>query len=135
MSELTRKTNEDGLRLGPFVREDGRIRIHHLYSDTAGVSHFGDIWVEIRGRTSEPFAVKDFMIREAPVGHNTGWHLPTHKHYIVNLDGAIEIAASDGEVRIIGIGDIILIEDHTGKGHLSKSVENKIRRSLYLTPQ
>jgi hypothetical protein len=28
-------------------------------------------------------------------------------------------AAMDGESRVIGVGEVILVEDTTGKGHLS----------------
>ena len=33
----------------------------------------------------------------------------------------------DGEARIIGTGEVILIEDMHGKGHLSQAVEGKFR--------
>ncbi len=36
----------------------------------------------------------------------------------------------DGETRIIGTGEVILIEDMHGKGHLSQAVEGKFRHSI-----
>jgi hypothetical protein len=39
--------------------------------------------------------------------------------------------SSDGETRIIGVGEIILIEDVHGKGHLSRAV-GKMRRSVMI---
>jgi hypothetical protein len=37
----------------------------------------------------------------------------------------VKITASDGESRVIGVGAVILVEDTTGKGHLSQHVEGK----------
>ena len=39
---------------------------------------------------------------------------------------------NDGESRIIGAGEVILVEDTTGKGHLSKAVEGKLRHCIFV---
>ena len=44
----------------------------------------------------------------------------------------MKITASDGESRFIGVGDVILVEDTSGKGHLSQHVEGKIRHSIFV---
>jgi hypothetical protein len=44
----------------------------------------------------------------------------------------VKITASDGESRIIKAGEIILVEDTTGKGHLSQSVDGKVRHSIFI---
>ena len=44
----------------------------------------------------------------------------------------MKITASDGESRVIGTGEVILVEDTTGKGHLSQHVEGKIRHSIFV---
>ena len=36
------------------------------------------------------------------------------------------------EARIIKAGEVILVEDTTGKGHLSKSVGGQMRRSIFV---
>lgn len=54
------------------------------------------------------------------------------RQYIVNLDAGVKITASDGESRLIGAGEVILVEDTTGKGHLSDHVEGKIRHSIFI---
>ena len=42
------------------------------------------------------------------------------------------ITASDGEKRVIGPGEVFLVEDTHGKGHLSKSVAGKMRHSIFV---
>jgi len=42
-----------------------------------------------------------------------------------------QVTASDGETRIIGAGEIYLVEDLHGKGHLSQGL-GQFRRSLMI---
>ena len=39
---------------------------------------------------------------------------------------------SDGESRVIGAGEVLLVEDITGKGHLSKAVDGKLRHCIFV---
>ena len=72
------------------------------------------------------------MFGEAPPAYDLGWHPAPRRQYVINLDGAMQITASDGEVRTIGTGEVLLVEDTSGKGHLSKAVAGKMRRSIYV---
>ena len=72
------------------------------------------------------------IFRETEAEHNVDWHPAPRRQYIVNLDAGVKITASDGESRLIGAGEVILVEDTTGKGHLSDHVEGKIRHSIFI---
>ena len=72
------------------------------------------------------------MFGEASPTYDLGWHPAPRRQYVINLDGAMQITASDGEVRTIGTGEVLLVEDTSGKGHLSKAVAGKMRRSIYV---
>ena len=51
---------------------------------------------------------------------------------MINLDAAVNITAGDGETRHIGPGEIVLVEDTTGKGHISEFVGGAMRRSIFV---
>lgn len=113
-----------------------RMRIHNLYTDANGESHFRDIevdWVEERrgSKLSKRLPATGIIFRETSAEYDLDWHPAPRRQYIVNLDAGVQITASDGEVRIIGAGEIILVEDITGKGHLSKGL-GKMRHSLFI---
>jgi hypothetical protein len=40
---------------------------------------------------------------------------------------------SDGETQQFGGGDVVLLEDNTGKGHYSKAVNGQRRKSIFVT--
>ena len=42
--------------------------------------------------------------------------------YLIAVQGMSEVTAGDGEVRRFGLGSIILMDDLTGKGHITRAV-------------
>ena len=113
------------------------MRIHNLYVDANGETHFRDIeveWVEERhfSKLSARLPANGIIFRETSGDYDLDWHPAPRRQYIINLDGGVQITASDGEARQIGAGEVILVEDVHGKGHLSKSLGGKIRHSIFV---
>jgi hypothetical protein len=113
------------------------MRIHNLYTDPSGQSHFRDVeveWVEETrgGKLSKRLPATGIIFREVPPTYDLDWHPAPRRQYIINLDAGVEITASDGESRKIGAGEVFLVEDTTGKGHLSQHVEGKLRHSVFV---
>ena len=113
------------------------MRIHNLYTDENGESHFRDLhmeWEEERGsrRYSRRLPATGIIFRETGADYDLDWHPAPRRQYIINLDAGVKITASDGESRIIGAGEVILVEDTTGKGHLSQAVGGQIRHSIFV---
>ena len=113
------------------------MRIHNLYVDDAGETHFRDIEVEwahegLGGKLSRRQPATGIIFRETAGDYDLDWHPAPRRQYIVNLDAGVQITASDGETRLIGAGEVILVEDVTGKGHLSKAVSGQIRHSIFI---
>jgi hypothetical protein len=48
------------------------------------------------------------------------------------LDGGIEITSSLGEQRTFKAGEIILVEDTTGKGYKTRNTKNAKRKSIII---
>jgi hypothetical protein len=113
------------------------MRIHNLYADADGVSHFRDLEVEWAsegpgGRMSKRLPATGVIFRRTEGDYDLDWHPAPRRQYIVNLDAGVQITAGDGEVRTIGAGEVLLVEDTTGQGHLSKSVGSQIRHSIFI---
>ena len=112
------------------------MRIHNLYTDANGQSHFRDIeieWAEEgRGsKLSKRLPATGIIFRETGAEYDLDWHPAPRRQYIVNLDAGVRLTASDGESRTIGAGEVILVEDTTGKGHRSLGL-GQIRHSLFI---
>jgi hypothetical protein len=113
------------------------MRVHNLYADASGQSHWRDLDIELGVKTpgglqSKLMPATGIIFRQAPPNYELSWHPAPRRQYIINLDGGVELTASDGEARVIGAGEIILVEDTHGKGHLSKAVEGKMRHCIFV---
>jgi hypothetical protein len=114
------------------------MKIHRLWVDERGESHFQDVEVRLdessrAGRVSARIPVSGLIFREVQPDYDLDWHPAPRRQYIVNLDAGVQITASDGEMRKIGAGEILLVEDTWGKGHLSKALDGKLRHCLFIT--
>lgn len=113
------------------------MRIHNLYEDEHGESHFRDIEVEWESernfsKYSATLPATGIIFRETAGDYDLDWHPAPRRQYIINLNAGAELTASDGESRIVGAGEVILVEDISGKGHLSKSVGGQLRQSIFI---
>ena len=71
--------------------------------------------------------------REVEPSYNYNFHTAPQKQYIVLLAGEIEIETSLGEKRIFKTGEVLLVEDTTGKGHKTRNLQPIKRRSIFIT--
>ncbi|MEK7716098.1 MAG: hypothetical protein AAB387_11640 [candidate division NC10 bacterium] len=113
------------------------MRIHNLYADASGESHFRDLeveWVDETpsGRHSKRLPATGIIFRQVPPTYDLDWHPAPRRQYIINLDAGVRLTASDGESRVIGAGEVILVEDTTGKGHLSQGLGGKLRHCVFV---
>ena len=113
------------------------MRIHNIYVDDKGESHWRNIeveWAEERNfsKLSKRLPATGIIFRQTSGNYDLDWHPAPRRQYIINLDGGVKITASDGESREIGPGEVILVEDIKGKGHLSQSIGGKLRHSIFV---
>ena len=100
--------------------------------------HFRDVEIEFvesgpAGRMSKRMPATGLIFREVPPTYDLDWHPAPRRQYIINLDNGVQITASDGESRRIGAGEVLLVEDTKGKGHLSKALDGRLRHCIFVT--
>jgi hypothetical protein len=113
------------------------MNIHRLYADQKGESHFETVEIQYvessrSGRLSARLPATGIIFREVQPDYDLDWHPAPRRQYIINLDAGVQITASDGESRRIGAGEVILVEDTFGKGHLSKALDGKLRNCIFV---
>ena len=109
-----------------------------IYSGEDGESHFEDVDYEMSpigefpGMYSKPWHTKAVIFRETGADYDIDFHNAPRRQFVINLKGSVEIEIGSGEKRILGPGDILLAEDTTGRGHISRAVGDGIRESIFL---
>lgn len=99
------------------------MKITRLYTGKDGESHFEEIEVP----AEKLQAADGILFREAPPGHIQQWHPAPRRQYVITLSGQGEIETGDGTKKRFGPGDIMLADDLTGRGHITRVVGNQPR--------
>ena len=112
--------------------------VTRIYSDANGESHFEDVTIPLKsngaiGFLSDEEAVKGIIFREVEASYDFDFHNAPQRQYIILLDGGVTIETSLGDIRTFKTGGILLVEDTTGKGHKTKNIENRTRKSVFIT--
>lgn len=128
-----------GEQLTAFVR---------LYADERGESHFEDVALPATLQThtsgaltavSELVPVSGLIFRR--VVQDVGGEVPADFHvapypvFIITLAGTAEVTASDGETRVFGPGSVVLVQDTTGRGHITRPVGDEPRVTMFAPVQ
>lgn len=114
------------------------MKITRLYTGKDNESHFEDVEIPLdKGdpaeRMSELFKVTGLIFRQTSSSFDVNWHPAPRRQFVINLEGKVELVVGDGTSRILGPGDILLAEDITGHGHISRAVNNQPRKSVFVT--
>ncbi len=113
------------------------MNITRVYSDSNGESRFEETEIELFdqgeiGALSELIKTEGVQFREVSPDYDYDFHTAPNRQFILLLDGEIEIETSLGEKRRFQGGDILLMEDTTGKGHKTRNLKAIRRRSVFI---
>ena len=105
------------------------MKVTRLYTGDDGKSYYEDVELPF-----EQVKATELRILETGPDYFRDWHITSRPRRLnIFLRGTSEIEASGGEKRQFVPGDVILAEDHTGQGHLSRAVENQSRVSMIVS--
>jgi hypothetical protein len=116
----------------------GSMKATRLYTGEDGESHFEDFDIPLQeagdiGVLSEMFPVTGIIFRETDEAYDYSWHNAPRRQFVLMLEGSVEIEVGDGSRRIFRDGEILLVEDTTGRGHISRAVNGQRRTSVFVT--
>ena len=105
------------------------MNIVRLYTGSDQQSHFEEFELSFGGERQIETTISQSaslaVFRRAPVGTMLDWHPTPRRQYVVTLSGQWEIECGDGTKQRFSPGDVMLAEDLTGKGHISRVVGNQ----------
>lgn len=111
--------------------------VTRLYADSNGESHFDNIEYPLHdqgdiGFLSDRLQAEAVIFRETGTNYDYNFHTAPSRQFVVLLDGKIEIETSLGEKRQFNGGEILLLEDTTGNGHKTRTLNRAVRRSIFI---
>ena len=108
-----------------------------MYTGDDGQSHFENLdlhFVPSREvqRTDVQAALGIQFVYQPP-GFVIDMHPAPRRQYVITLQGQAEIVLGDGTTRRFGAGDVVLAEDLTGQGHITRIVGDVARISAQIS--
>ena len=103
------------------------IMMTRIYAGPDGQSHAEEVEMKLTERGTADFVATAAQFSSRPKsapGNN--WHTGPRRQFVVTLVGRAELEVSDGRKVMAGPGHINLIEDTTGKGHLTRNIEDRV---------
>ena len=111
------------------------MKVTRVFTGPDNESHFEDLDIPlIPGRYGSVSALvpgTGVMFRETPVGAALDFHTAPQRQFVITLAGLAEVECADGSKRRFGAGDILLADDTSGHGHITREIEGP-RRSIFL---
>src|SRR5262245_61483540 len=120
------------------------VMITRIFTGRDGLAHAEDIELKLnsRGATEMLKATgAEFSVRPPTAGasasntaasnpNDPGWHTGPARQFVITLSGNSEVEVSGGVHVLAGPGHINLIEDTTGKGHITRNFGPEDRIAL-----
>ncbi len=103
--------------------------VTRIYSGDDGQSHFEELDLPLAisdaGAMSTAIPMDSIFVRDTSEAGPEVWdyHVAPRRQFAFHLRGVTEIEVGDGTKRRFGPGDLLLADDQTGQGHISREIE------------
>lgn len=101
-----------------------------IFADQEGRSHFEIKTIDLEAKDYAPPApflntssletADNLIFLELPTGYFGHWHPTPVRQWTIIMTGMCEFEAGDGEKVTRKAGDVVMLDDLTGKGHQTK---------------
>ena len=108
-----------------------------LYTGADGKTKVEEFEIPLKGQgrgteLSTIVPVTGVQFRRTNQDYNLDWHPAPARQFVVTLSGESEVELEGGRKIRLGPGHILLAEDTTGQGHISRAVGSQERLSLFI---
>ena len=108
-----------------------------IQADEKGETHFGvheipDLEVPFgpppspRGAKADLGAVESMFLFAVPAGTEVPAHNAPQRYIAIVVSGEAEVVASDGDTKRFQPGELLLCDDLTGKGHVTRAISDAV---------
>ena len=106
------------------------MKVTRIYTGDDGRSHFEDLDIPLHdspmGQMTGAIPTTSVLFRRPNGSGPTDlldFHTAPRRQFVIHLAGRVEIETGSGATRRFGVGDVLLADDTTGQGHISRGIE------------
>ncbi|MDN5309547.1 MAG: hypothetical protein PWP14_941 [Methanolobus sp.] len=108
-----------------------QVSYHRIYADPQGDSHFDSVTVKQSIAQAAPPAAPFYVSGDGTASKyrfytfEPGWvgelHPAPTRQFLALMSGTVEMETTDGTIRRLEPGGLVLLEDTSGKGHVTRN--------------
>jgi hypothetical protein len=103
-----------------------------LFTGPDNLTHSEEVAMDFPGGVLKLLPITSGELHLAAPGNVIDWHRAPRRQYVITLMGHAELEVAGGKKIAIGPGHVDLVEDVTGKGHITKVTGTDERMTLQL---
>ena len=111
------------------------MKVTRIYTGEDHRSHFEDLDIPLApaayGSETRLIPASGVIFRQNRIGDSLDFHTAPRRQFVITIYGMGEIECGDGTRRRFGPGDIMLADDTTGQGHITREIEGP-RRAIFI---
>lgn len=97
------------------------VEVWRLFTLPDGTSSMEPVTIKLEGGRSRLLSGTGVQVVSMQANNEASWHVGPRRQLIATLAGEGELETGDGQKLTVKPGVITLIEDLTGKGHLTRN--------------
>lgn len=106
------------------------VQIVTVYPEANGESSLFDVSTEQFAEIIKHIGEGPTRLNESPSPSVSDYHNASRLQYVMHLEGISEIEVADGTVKQLHPGDILIAQDTTGHGHITRGIGDGLRISI-----
>jgi quercetin dioxygenase-like cupin family protein len=103
-----------------------------IFTGPDGLAHAEEVEINLDPSGAFKMNATGAELHRMSPSANADWHVGPRRQYVITLKGTGELEVSGGKKIPLGPGQIDLIEDLTGKGHITRNFEDRITLQIPL---
>jgi quercetin dioxygenase-like cupin family protein len=106
------------------------MKVIRIYTGADHQTHFQDVDLAAFATLSAQVGTGPVRLNQGPAKSTMDFHNAPRRQYVVMMSGQMEIEIGDGSKRVFDPGDVLVAEDLTGQGHITRGIGEQPRVSL-----
>ena len=111
------------------------IMMTRIYTGTDGLTHSEQVEMKLTPNGTSTMKATGVEFSSRPAAPAGDWHVGPRRQFVITLSGRAELEVANGQKVPIEAGNINLIEDTTGKGHITHNIADRIVVTIPLEDQ
>ena len=106
------------------------VKIVTVYPGADGESRLIDVTIDQFAEIVNHIGEGPTRLNQSPSPKVDDYHNASRVQYVAHLAGISEIEVADGTVRRLEAGDVLIAQDTTGHGHITRGIGDEPRVSM-----